>query len=98
MHEGEAANFHDIIGTAYNDKFACRFDYPLMPEFSCYSEDYRGRWSPDPDHDFLFMGWRRQLRVLAGKMNIRPSKFFRELKTSPDITSEEVSRKKLGWL
>jgi hypothetical protein len=88
---------HPTLGLARDGAFLCRLDYPVMPEFSIYSRDYRGRWSPDPDHDFLFIGWRRQFRMLERRLCLINNPLFIAAGADPSVTTEEAIRHELGW-
>ncbi len=103
--DGPLSTYHYVVGVGYRNKYLGRFDYPAMPEFSVWREapEYydpnRGYvMQSTSDHTQFFMGWRAALRGAAAKVGVPFRKIARDLGVSPDWSTEEIMRWKIGWV
>ena len=103
-HEGPEKTWHHVVGIAFNNRYAGRFDAPEVPEFSIfepsdsqYDADH-GSVAASTVHNMLYKGWRCSLRDTAKLMNIPWPTLSRDLGIPPDRSSEEHKRRKSGWL
>lgn len=97
-------HWHSVVGVAIDGHYAGRFEAPQMPEFSFIEWDTRADVLPEasmltaPQHTFIYMGWRGQLRQFCRRARINPNSVARDLGVSPDRTGEDMARYETGWL
>ncbi len=106
----QGGTWHRVAGIAVDGQFLGRFESPHQPEFSIIYHDPgldalpEYRHHTEPNLEYVYMGWRGQLRAACEKayhrlgLAIDFADVTRDLGISGDRTGEEVTRFQVGWL
>jgi hypothetical protein len=100
----EKSSLHRVVGVSVDGRHGSRFESPHTPEFSLLFHDPHLDKVPaytdvhDPYHEFIYMGWRGQLRQFCEKFRLDFTRVALDLGVSPDRSGEETTRLQVGWV
>jgi hypothetical protein len=96
---------HHVVGVGVDGHFVGRLDAPQMPEFAVvYRDEAAVAALPEASmyhgdsHEFIYKGWRPQLRAFCAKLGLDFSRLAATLGVSADHTDEEDTRWLVGWV